>query len=310
MALTHYVVGGGAFQEAIVPSSKRTTSEDDAISRVTAIPEMWSLIAKHGVGEEPVSSLLSLSWTVRLMVVCKAARVGVKEVLSTIKTFNCSMQLLDTRFCSIYTRASSKPRPNLPAELLQRLSGLKFLRLDTNQLMSVPADIGGLSSLTALYLRGNNLTSVPTEFGQLSSLKKLDLSNNNLTTCPPELRRLSSLKKLDLSNNNLMICPPELGRLSSLITLDLSHNMLTALPAELGRLSSLTTLYLQTTKMRTIWPLDIGIIRMSSLPAELGQLSSLTRLHLPRLESETVMPAEWKKGGALERAGCIIERYG
>eukprot|EP00740_Mantoniella_antarctica_P010963 CAMPEP_0181387876 /NCGR_PEP_ID=MMETSP1106-20121128/23980_1 /TAXON_ID=81844 /ORGANISM="Mantoniella antarctica, Strain SL-175" /LENGTH=286 /DNA_ID=CAMNT_0023508339 /DNA_START=333 /DNA_END=1189 /DNA_ORIENTATION=- len=286
MALTHYVIGGGAFQEAIVPSSKRTTSEDDVISRVTAIPEMWSLIAKHGVGEEPVSSLLSLSWAVRLMVVCKAARVGVKEGLSTIKTFNCSEQLLDTRFCSIYARASSKPRPSLPAELLQRLSGLKFLWLDSNSLTSVPADIGGLSSLTALYLRGNNLTSVPTEFGQLSSLKKLDLSKNNLTTCPLEL-----------------------GRLSSLITLDLSHNMLTALPAELGRLSSLTTLYLQTTKrVRNIWPLNIGIIRMSSLPAELGQLSSLTRLHLPRLESETVMPAEWKEGGALERAGCIIER--
>eukprot|EP00740_Mantoniella_antarctica_P009394 CAMPEP_0181372984 /NCGR_PEP_ID=MMETSP1106-20121128/15091_1 /TAXON_ID=81844 /ORGANISM="Mantoniella antarctica, Strain SL-175" /LENGTH=177 /DNA_ID=CAMNT_0023490561 /DNA_START=335 /DNA_END=868 /DNA_ORIENTATION=- len=129
MALTHYVIGGGAFQEAIVPSSKRTTSEDDVISRVTAIPEMWSLIAKHGVGEEPVSSLLSLSWAVRLMVVCKAARVGVKEGLSTIKTFNCSEQLLDTRFCSIYARASSKPRPSLPAELLQRLSGLKFLWL-------------------------------------------------------------------------------------------------------------------------------------------------------------------------------------
>jgi hypothetical protein len=61
MALMHYVVGGGAFQEAIVVSFKRKASEDDAISRVTALPEMWRLIAKHGVGEEPVSSLLSLS---------------------------------------------------------------------------------------------------------------------------------------------------------------------------------------------------------------------------------------------------------
>jgi|AntAceMinimDraft_5_1070358.scaffolds.fasta_scaffold05448_6 Leucine-rich repeat (LRR) protein len=108
------------------------------------------------------------------MIVCKAARVGVKEGLSTIKSLNCSEQLRETRFCINYTRASSRtsePRPmwntvpSLPAELLQRLSGLKSLRLDVNSLTSVPADIGGLSSLTALYFRGNKLTSLPTEFG-------------------------------------------------------------------------------------------------------------------------------------------------
>ena len=44
------------------------------------------------------------------------------------------------------------------------------LILQGNLLLSVPAEIGQLTSLTVLYLDGNRLTSVPAEIGQLTSL--------------------------------------------------------------------------------------------------------------------------------------------
>ena len=42
--------------------------------------------------------------------------------------------------------------------------------------MSVPAEIGQLTSLEMLDLTGNQLTSLPAEIGQLTSLTRLWLS--------------------------------------------------------------------------------------------------------------------------------------
>ena len=50
------------------------------------------------------------------------------------------------------------------------------LYLNDNQLTSVPAEIGQLTSLERLYLNGNQLTSVPAEIGQLTSLESVAAS--------------------------------------------------------------------------------------------------------------------------------------
>ena len=67
----------------------------------------------------------------------------------------------------------------IPAEV-GRLTALRELILDDNQLTSVPAEIGQLTSLEKLTLRDNQLTSVPAEIGQLTSLTELSLYNNKL----------------------------------------------------------------------------------------------------------------------------------
>jgi hypothetical protein len=46
-----------------------------AVERATGLPEVWALVAEHGDG-------LVAAW--RLMRVCKAARVGVKDWLGTL----------------------------------------------------------------------------------------------------------------------------------------------------------------------------------------------------------------------------------
>ena len=91
-----------------------------------------------------------------------------------------------------------------------------------------------------MYLGGNQLTSVPAEIGQLTSLTELDLHDNQLTSLPAEIGQLTSLTELDLNGNQLTSLPAEIGQLSSLTSGCTSDgNQLTSLPAEFGQLTSL-----------------------------------------------------------------------
>ena len=60
--------------------------------------------------------------------------------------------------------------------------------LSGNQLTSVPAEIGQLTTLGVLDLSGNQLTSVPAEIVQLTSLRELTLDRNQLTSMPAAIR--------------------------------------------------------------------------------------------------------------------------
>ena len=62
--------------------------------------------------------------------------------------------------------------------------------LSDNQLTSLPAEIGRLTSLDAVGPRGNQLTSLPAEIGQLTSLEELNLCENQLTSVPAAIGEL------------------------------------------------------------------------------------------------------------------------
>jgi hypothetical protein len=67
-----------ATPEALALDPTALALEDDAnwaVERATGLPEMWALVAAHGDG-------LVAAW--RLMRVCKAARAGAKDFLSTL----------------------------------------------------------------------------------------------------------------------------------------------------------------------------------------------------------------------------------
>jgi Leucine Rich Repeat (LRR) protein len=144
---------------------------------------------------------------------------------------------------------------------------LQSLELRSNQLNSLPPEIGKLTSLQSLDLRNNWLSSLPPEIGKLTSLQSLDLRNNWLSSLPPEIGKLTSLQSLNLNSNQLSSLPSEIGKLTSLQRLELSSNRLSSLPSEIGELTSLQRLELSSN-------------RLSSLPPEIGKLTSLQSLEL------------------------------
>ena len=177
----------------------------------------------------------------------------------------------------------------MPAEV-GRLSALKDLDLQHNQLTSLPAEIGQLTSLEVLDLHDNQLTSVPAEIGRLMSLERLDLNTNQLTSLPAEIGQLTSLEWLYLYGNQLTSVPAEIGQLTSLELLYLNNNELTSLPVEIGQLTSLRVLYLYKNQL-------------TSVPAEIGQLTSLRELRLDGNQL-TSLPAAISD---LEADGCDVK---
>ena len=86
---------------------------------------------------------------------------------------------------------------------LNELKNLKRLDLSSNQLTSIPKELGALKNLKILYLSYNQLTSIPKELGELKNLEYLHLYYNKLTSIPKELGELKNLEYLFLHNNPL-----------------------------------------------------------------------------------------------------------
>ena len=189
----------------------------------------------------------------------------------------------------------------VPAEL-GRMSALRHLDLNYNQLTSVPAEIGQLKDVAGeVVAQRQSADEVPAEIGQLTSLKDLSLYGNRLTSVPAEIGQLTSLIALDLEGNQLTSVPAEIGQLTSLENLYLTDNKLTSVPAEIGQLTSLKELCLHLNKLTSV-PAEIGQLtslkelnlsdnQLTSVPAEIGQLTSLTELNLDQ-NKLTSVPAE------------------
>ena len=146
-----------------------------------------------------------------------------------------------------------------PGKKTKKWKGVEFdgdrvvkLHLSGNQLTSVPAEIGQLTSLDRLWLDGNQLTSLPAEIGQLTSLTELNLGGNQLTSVPTEIGQLTSLRSLNLGQNQLTSLPGEIGQLTSLRGLRLYHNRLTSVSAEIGQLTSLKALSLESNQLTNL----------------------------------------------------------
>lgn len=177
---------------------------------------------------------------------------------------------------------------------IQRMSGLRWLRLDRTQLCYLPEELGELKKLEEISVSRNHLTSlhgdlstlpclksinahhnqlknasVPSDIFSLEELTVVDLSHNLLTTVPPELENCRGLLVLNLSHNQIENIPPQMFiNLTDMVHLDLSGNKLETLPPQMRRLVHLTTLVLNHNPM---------------LHAQLRQLpcmTSITTLHL------------------------------
>jgi len=193
---------------------------------------------------------------------------------------------------------------SIPEEL-RFLVNLRILFLHGNQLTNIPEELGKLSNLVRLSISSNFLTEIPDELGDLLNLKWLSIHNNRLKGIPAALGKLSSLERLSLQNNDLVSVPKELGQLSQLKTLRMESNQLDSLPKELGEgLPSLKVLSLKSNLLESI-PQELGLLpnleslnlsqnSLISIPEELGQLSKLKRLYLDH-NRLTVIPEKLKR---------------
>ncbi|XP_032368911.1 leucine-rich repeats and immunoglobulin-like domains protein 1 [Etheostoma spectabile] len=170
---------------------------------------------------------------------------------------------------------------DINVEAFDNLPNLKELRLDHNELMSIP-DLGqAASKIVSLYLHHNKLRSIDgRRTRELASVETLDLSNNGIT----ELRGQCfpaglQIRDLYLSNNKISVL--ELGALdhlgSTLQVLRLSRNRISQIPVRAFQLPRLTQLELNRNRIRQVEGLTFqGLSSLEVLKLQRNSINKLT----------------------------------
>ena len=89
----------------------------------------------------------------------------------------------------------------IPDDIFDGFTNLKWLYLYGNQLTELPQSIGNLTNLTTLSLSDNQLTKLPESIGNLTNLEILYLDYNQLTELPESIGNLTNLEQLWLGDN-------------------------------------------------------------------------------------------------------------
>ncbi|CAF0966554.1 unnamed protein product [Didymodactylos carnosus] len=156
------------------------------------------------------------------------------------------LELSPTREACLDFKLGQLPRA------IGRLTSLRFLILDTNDLDSLPEEISHLRYLQVLVVSNNRLNSIPETLGHIQSLESIHLANNRIKEFPLSFFHLINLSFLDLSSNKLKQIPDQIAHLSQLRTLLLYDNRLTSLPESIGILKMLTTLWLGKNRLKLL----------------------------------------------------------
>jgi len=129
----------------------------------------------------------------------------------------------------------------IPASISSAAS-LRSFNISSNQLRTLPIELGKIFSLTTLNACDNEISSLPDNFFEcLQNLEELDLSSNKLTAIPSSIGSLESLTSLDLSENcELSSLPERTASLLNLSQLKLYQCAFTTLPPELASIKTLT----------------------------------------------------------------------
>jgi internalin A len=154
--------------------------------------------------------------------------------------------------------------------------------LFSQEISSLPPEIGLISNVKRIYLDKNQLTTLPPEIGQLSNLEYLELHSNKITSLPAEIGNLTNLRTLDLRGNELESLPAEIGNLTNLETLDLGGNELESLPLEICRLTNLETLDLRGNNL----PIPPEILGKSGWGREPGNPAAILSYYSDLLSSQ------------------------
>ncbi|XP_065593751.1 E3 ubiquitin-protein ligase LRSAM1 [Cyrtonyx montezumae] len=220
---------------------------------------------------------------------CLAKEAGADDVLDISKC-----ELLEVPYGAFAT-----------CKVLQK----KVLIIHTNNLTSlVPKSCSLLSLITVkvLDLHNNQLGSLPADIGQLTSLQVLNLERNLLKCLPQSIGDLAQLQVLNVKGNKLRELPGTVSGLRSLRTLNVSENPLQELPRVLAHVRMLETLTLDASSMTYPSP-DICSAGTESIQQFLCKECGIA--YYP--PSEYVLPALESGGGetSVDGVGRTVHRY-
>ncbi|XP_061663502.1 leucine-rich repeats and immunoglobulin-like domains protein 3 [Syngnathoides biaculeatus] len=167
----------------------------------------------------------------------------------------------------------------LDSTLFSKLRHLNEIKLNHNELDTVP-DLGVCASnITTLVLANNRFSKITTEqLRPFLALETLDLSNNNIVEVKANSFPTLPLKNLFLNNNRISSletgCFANLS--SSLQILRLNRNRLSSIPAKLFQLPNLQHLELSRNRVRRVEGLTFhGLHALRSLKMQRNGLSRL-----------------------------------
>ena len=112
------------------------------------------------------------------------------------------------------------------------LTGLKWLRLNSNKLSSLPS-LDGLKSLRRIYLADNAFEAVPETLKDLPALTDVELSGNPVSEIPEWLAKKEGLEFLSFSRTRITKLPDDLSAWKRLKALQLGELQMT--PDEMSR---------------------------------------------------------------------------
>lgn len=184
-----------------------------------------------------------------------------------------------------------------PTVVLQ-LTNLEHLHLHYNRkIASIPNEINKLTHLKQLFVQGNQLTTLPTTIGDLKELYDLEAHENQITSVPKEIGNCTKLYRLLLDKNKLTEIPDMFATLSELRGVRFENNDLKQLPPSMANLSGISGNFggnsnldlkqaceiisqMKGKNLRISFYQQKGINGDLTLPAEIAKCSNISDLDL------------------------------
>lgn len=167
-------------------------------------------------------------------------------LLMTLKGTQVNIDPLAAEYLSEITVTRSKLAKLWPRDSSVLLSKtLVDLRLDRNDLESLPSHLSLLTNLRILKLDHNKLRGLPASFGVFKKMVKINLSNNlAMKRIPDCVFKMTSLTLLRVEEIGLEYIPAKIRLLPLLEHVQMGRNLLWEIPIEFTALENLTNVCL------------------------------------------------------------------
>ncbi|KAJ3983402.1 adenylate cyclase [Lentinula detonsa] len=212
-------VFGPAEQKLIIDDYERVDLSGRSLRTIpVALHQHADQITSLSLSRNPMLDLPLdfIQATAQSLTELRLSHMALKRVPNNIR-FAVSLSRLDL---------SSNRIGDLDDAYLDRITGLKVLKVQNNRMEKLPWHFPRIRSLTTLNISNNKFRDLPSVVCQLESLRDLDISFNSISELPEELGLLRNLEHLIMVGNQITSIPPTASSLVSLRRLDCRRNLI------------------------------------------------------------------------------------